>query len=153
MLSMLALATSTDFVDRRIPNGLSLGGAVVGFAVHAYLFGRTGLGLSLLGWAVCLACFMPLYLGHGMAAGDVKLMAMVGAFLGPIDGFIACLFTLIAGATLASLALTWGGIARRLAGSLRLTASVDGVGDRAAAIPLPSKKFHTLRRLRSARPS
>jgi prepilin peptidase CpaA len=116
LLSLLGVATWTDLIDRRIPNGLSLGGAVFGLATHVYLFGVAGFGLALLGWGFCLACFLPLYRSGGLAAGDVKLMAMVGAFLGPVNGFVAVLLTLVAGALVASLCLAWGGLSHRIAG-------------------------------------
>ena len=113
LLSILALATVSDVFERRIPNGLSVGGAAIALLINAVAFGPSAFGLAVLGWAVCLACFMPLYVNGGMAAGDVKLMAMVGAFLGPVNGFVACICTLIAGALLASLCLTWRQLARR----------------------------------------
>ena len=116
LISILGVATSSDLVDRRIPNGLSLGGAVLALAVHAYLSGAGGFGVALLGWGFCLACFLPLYMSGAMAAGDVKLIAMVGAFLGPVNGFVACLFTLVAGAILASLSLGWAKWARHMPG-------------------------------------
>ena len=118
LISLLGVATWTDLVDRRIPNGLSLGGAILGFATHAYLFGAAGFGLALLGWGFCLACFLPLYRSGGLAAGDVKLMAMVGAFLGPVNGFVAVLLTLVAGALVASLCVAWTGLRNRI-GALR----------------------------------
>jgi prepilin peptidase CpaA len=123
MLSILALATTTDLLDRRIPNGLSLGGAALGLLVNAVAFGPGAFGLALLGWAACLACFIPLYFSGAMAGGDVKLMAMVGAFLGPVNGFVACICTLIAGAALASLCLAWRHLARRLGAEPQLAIS------------------------------
>jgi prepilin peptidase CpaA len=114
VLSILAVATTSDLLNRRIPNGVSLGGAAVGLLINAVAFGPAALALALLGWAVCLTCFIPLYVTRGMAGGDVKLMAMVGAFLGPMNGFVACICTLIAGASLASLCLAWRHLARRL---------------------------------------
>jgi len=107
LLAILAVATWSDLRTRRIPNGLSFGGAALGLLINAAMFGPTELGLAALGWALCLACFIPLYVGGGTAAGDVKLMAMVGAFLGPANGFAACLFTLIAGGTLAACFVAW----------------------------------------------
>jgi prepilin peptidase CpaA len=100
LLSILALATLTDLREQRIPNGLSLGGAVLALITQATLFGPSGFALGAAGWALCLICFLPFYIGGGMAAGDVKLMAMVGAFLGPVAGFVAFLCTLGAGAVI-----------------------------------------------------
>jgi prepilin peptidase CpaA len=107
VLAILAVATFSDLRARRIPNGLSLGGAALGLLINVVTFGSTGAVLAVLGWALCLGCLIPLYISGGTAAGDVKLMAMVGAFLGPVNGFIACLLTLMAGALLASLCLAW----------------------------------------------
>jgi prepilin peptidase CpaA len=140
LLAILALATSIDLVDRRIPNGLSLGGAVVGAIVQATLFGYGGFVAALLGWALCLAWFVPFYVGGGMAAGDVKLMAMVGAFLGPWNGFVACVCALIAGATLALAAVAWRSILLRAAprfGWAAAAASNDHGGPAAAIDKIP----------------
>ena len=51
-----------------------------------------------------LALFLPFYLLGVMGAGDVKLMAMVGAFIGPSHVLWAALYTLVAGGVLA---LVW----------------------------------------------
>jgi prepilin peptidase CpaA len=53
--------------------------------------------MGLYGAAVGLACFMPFYLLRAMGAGDVKLLAAVGAFLGPQGVLYATLFSLLAG--------------------------------------------------------
>ena len=105
LLAIVAFATVTDLRSRRIPNGLSLGGAALALVISTTLYGGAGFWVAVLGWLICLACFIPFYLGGGMAAGDVKLMAMVGAFLGPIQGLVACACTLVAGGALASLVL------------------------------------------------
>jgi prepilin peptidase CpaA len=116
LLSILAAALVTDIASRRIPNGLSLGGAAVGLVANATLTGPSGLVFALLGCLLCLALFMPMYAGAGMAAGDVKLMAMVGAFLGPVNGFVACACTLVAGGALASIWIAWRNIHERVVG-------------------------------------
>jgi prepilin peptidase CpaA len=105
LLAILAVATWSDLRSRRIPNALSLGGAVLGILVNTATFGVAGAAFALVGWLLCLACFLPLYVSGGTAAGDVKLMAAVGAFLGPIYGFVACLVALLAGALLAALCI------------------------------------------------
>ena len=43
----------------------------------------SGLGWSLVGTIVGLALLLPLYAIGGMGAGDVKLLAGVGAWVGP----------------------------------------------------------------------
>ena len=105
LLAVLAAATLCDLRTRRIPNGLTFGGAALGLLINAATLGASALGLAALGFGICLACMLPFYLRGGMAAGDVKLMAMVGAFLGPTNGFAAWLLTLLAGALLAVLVI------------------------------------------------
>jgi prepilin peptidase CpaA len=107
MLAIVAVATFTDLRERRISNALSLGGALLGLLANVASAGVLGAVLSVLGWGLCLVCFLPLYVSGGTAAGDVKLMAMVGAFLGPMDGFIACACALVAGGSLGFLVLSW----------------------------------------------
>ena len=63
--------------------------------------GRIGVVQSLLGLAAGLALFMPLYLLRALGAGDVKLLAMVGAWLGAPLLLGAALLTLLAGGAMA----------------------------------------------------
>ncbi len=55
----------------------------------------------LAGCGVGLVMFLPLYLARAMAAGDVKLMATVGAFTGPLLVFEISLATYCMGGLLA----------------------------------------------------
>jgi prepilin peptidase CpaA len=114
LLAILAVATFSDLRTRRIPNALSLGGAAFGLLVNVVNFGTPGAVAAVLGWSLCLACFFPLYFSGGTAAGDVKLMATVGAFLGPMNGLLACAVALAAGAALGSLCMAWRSYATRL---------------------------------------
>jgi prepilin peptidase CpaA len=96
---------------------LSLGAALFGLILQLTVSGTTGLLMGIGGWVVCLIFFLPLYIKGGMAAGDVKLMAAVGAFIGPLAGIFACIFSLTAGGLigLASVVYAWG--SNHLAGS------------------------------------
>ena len=109
LLLILAIATFSDWRERKVPNVLTFGGALFAFVLQWTLNGAGGLVVAATGWLACLACFLPFYVRGGMAAGDVKLMAAVGAFVGPVAGVVACVFSLIAGGVVAllSLALVW----------------------------------------------
>jgi prepilin peptidase CpaA len=100
-LGIVALAAAIDIQTRRIPNFLTFGGALAALALHAATGGWTGLGASAAGWLVGASLFFPLYALRGLGAGDVKLLAAVGACLGPWDILRASLYTVLAGGLLA----------------------------------------------------
>lgn len=95
--SILAGAVYCDVRRHRIPNALNAVGLAAGLGLHCVAGGLSGLGTGVLGAAIGLLCFAPLYLLRGMGAGDVKLLAAVGAILGPWGAFYAALGSLIAG--------------------------------------------------------
>jgi prepilin peptidase CpaA len=68
-----------------------------------------GLGLFL---------FLPLYLLRAMGAGDVKLLAMCGAFLGPNEVWRAALMILITGGLLGVVFVLANGTALRVVQNL-----------------------------------
>ena len=97
LLTVMAAAW-TDFHTWRIPNRLLAPSAAAALMLSAFVPGAQGLYLSLLGAAVGLLIFMPLYLLKGMAAGDVKLMTVIGLYAGPqLTVDIALLTALIGG--------------------------------------------------------
>jgi prepilin peptidase CpaA len=97
VITIGVVACVTDLRTRRIPNLLTFGAALAGVAYHAITGGYTGMGHSVGGWAVgVLAFLLPFALG-GLGAGDVKLIAALGAWLGPVDTIWLALYTGIAG--------------------------------------------------------
>jgi prepilin peptidase CpaA len=98
LLTVVILAGVSDLRTRRIPNWLSIGGIIFGIILNTMLMPR-GWAMSLLGLGCAVAVYLPLYAVRGMGAGDVKLMAAVGAIAGPSNWFTIFLATaLIAGA-------------------------------------------------------
>jgi len=113
LVVLLVAAAVSDVKTRRIPNALVFAGALYGLAWHAFF--ESGVFTALGGLAVGLGGLLPLYLLRVMGAGDVKLMAMAGAFLGASDAFGAVLATLVAGGVLAvALTLATGRFAAML---------------------------------------
>lgn len=107
---LLALSVWHDVRSRRIPNWLVFGVAFAGVAFHATaLPGALGLWPALGGWALGLALLLPMYALKTLGAGDVKLMAAVGALLGPQAVFGAMLASLLAGGVLALAVSAWHG--------------------------------------------
>ncbi len=86
---LLSAATAWDFLRHRLPNVLTVGGALLGFVLHTWLGSWHGLLNSLAGFATGLFILLPLYALHWMSAGDVKLMAAAGSLVGWPDALLA----------------------------------------------------------------
>ena len=104
LIGLLLLASAFDLARRRIPNRLLAIGLLTALMLHLASANPAALLTTYLaGFALGLLMFLPLYLLGGMAAGDVKLMAAVGAFLGPAMVFQASLATYCVGGVMALL--------------------------------------------------
>jgi prepilin peptidase CpaA len=112
-LLIAAVACITDLRSRRIPNWLTFGGAAgaVGFFLVAQ--GSSGLLRALGGWAIGLAMFLPLFILRGIGGGDVKLVAALGAWVGPMSALWLALYAAIAGGPLALGVALFRGYARQ----------------------------------------
>jgi prepilin peptidase CpaA len=94
-------ACITDLRSRRIPNVLTFGSAAAAVIFHGVADGTHGLLYALFGWVVGVAVlFVPFALG-GMGGGDIKLLAALGAWLGPTAALWLSLYTGVAGAVMA----------------------------------------------------
>jgi prepilin peptidase CpaA len=100
-LAIAVIATATDLRHRRIPNALTLAGALAGLIYSVATAGGSGAVTSLEGWGVGLLLWLPIYALGGMGAGDVKLLACVGAWLGPGAVLRVAIYASIAGGALA----------------------------------------------------
>ncbi|ELX11921.1 type IV leader peptidase family [Janthinobacterium sp. HH01] len=110
LICLVAQAAITDLALRKIPNVLILSGLLLALMLHI-MGGQHWAPMThwLAGSLAGFFLFLPLYLLGGMAAGDVKLLAMVGGFVGPLMALqVAALATLIGGA-MALLMLLWSG--------------------------------------------
>jgi prepilin peptidase CpaA len=119
---LLAAAVWHDVRARRIPNALVFPGMLAALALHAALPAAQG-GLGIVsacgGLVLGLAILLPMYALRMMGAGDVKLLAMVGAFVGAGQIAAVALATLIAGGVLALAVAAAQGSLRRLLGNTR----------------------------------
>jgi prepilin peptidase CpaA len=103
------VACVTDVRDRKIPNLLTVSAAGLGGLYHFGTASWSGFGWSARGWAVGLAMFLPIFLLRGIGGGDVKLLAALGAWLGPGQIVWVALFAAVAGGPMAiALALSRG---------------------------------------------
>ena len=101
--ALLTLACISDLRTRRIPNVLTFSATGCALVFHLITGGLNAAGWSLAGCIVGLLLFLPIFALRGMGAGDVKLLAAVGAWLGPGNVAMAALATSIAGGVVAIL--------------------------------------------------
>jgi prepilin peptidase CpaA len=102
LLAMLLAAALFDVLYRRIPNWLTVSGVVLGLAMNTIIGSpEAGLVFSLVGLAVAFTLYAVLYALHAMGAGDVKLMAAVGALVGVERWFGIFFVTALVGGVMA----------------------------------------------------
>lgn len=104
LIGLLTIAAVSDVRTGRIPNWLVFSGALYALAYNALypVYPRDiGILFALGGLSVGLVALLPGYLLRVLGAGDVKLMAMVGTFVGTWAAVEAVLASLIAGGALA----------------------------------------------------
>ncbi len=94
----LVVAAVIDGYKLKVPNWITFPMIIAGWVYSLAFFGWEGLGYSLLGTLAGLGLLLPLYAIGGMGAGDVKLLAGVGAWVGATITFYAfCLSTVVGG--------------------------------------------------------
>jgi prepilin peptidase CpaA len=148
LVVLLGSAMVCDTRSHRIPNRLVLCGLAAAIVLNAVAppgdgyfaavgAGSPGLLSTILGAATGLAVLAPLYLLRAMGAGDVKLMAMTGAFLGPTGAAEAAVLTLALGGVLSLCVAAWNGVLRHALSNVRFMltdAMVRGLAARSAEI-------------------
>jgi prepilin peptidase CpaA len=126
--AMLVIAALGDVRSRRIPNRLVATLAVLGLAfsvsqrpfIAGSLHGIEGL-------LVGLACWLPFYAFGWLGAGDVKLFAAAGAWLGPVRSLEGAFIGALAGAVLAVLWMLRSQGARNAMQTLGMAAGSPGL--------------------------
>lgn len=126
LVVFLLIASYTDVRRRIILNSTTYTGIVVAFGVSAFAtlagidratgtprdaawWGLVPFWDSLAGCAACGAAMLVCYVvfAGGVGGGDLKLIAMMGSFLGLYQGLEAMLWTMIIGGCLAVIVLIW----------------------------------------------
>jgi prepilin peptidase CpaA len=82
-VSAASVAALIDVWSRRIPNWVTFGTLLGGVLINAWLHGFSGVVTSFAGALLGLALLLPFYAMRAIGAGDVKLLAAVGALIGP----------------------------------------------------------------------
>ena len=115
LLVLVLVAAIYDLRYRLIPNWLSIAGVLSGIALNVRLLHWAGFRQAGLGLALAFAVYFPLFALRAMGGGDVKLMAAVGAIVGPSNWFVIFILTALSGGALAlALLIARGGLIRAL---------------------------------------
>jgi prepilin peptidase CpaA len=126
LLGFLTIATVTDIRQRKVFNWTTYPGIVVAILGSAIatslgadtvqgsqsdveLLGIVSISDALVGFLACglamLVCYV--FFPGGVGGGDVKLIAMIGAFLGLYEGLEVMLWTFVLGGCQALITLIW----------------------------------------------
>jgi prepilin peptidase CpaA len=135
------LGAAIDLRTRRVPNPLTMGLAAAGVILAACGFSGLSVWSSLGGLALGLALMLPGHLIGATGAGDVKLFAAAGAFIGPAHMIAAFIYTALAGGVIAIVISIWRRRLRQTVGDTALL--IASAGKTAASIesPIANNRF------------
>lgn len=114
------VAMVTDWRTGQIPNWVTVPALLAGLLINGFSGGVEGFLAALLGAVLCGLVPFLFWRTGAIGGGDVKMLAAVGALLGPFAGLEAELLAFIVGALLAMAKLAWQGkLTRTLMNALR----------------------------------
>lgn len=124
VMASAGVGAAIDFSTRRVPNVLTLSVAALGIFAAASGLVKLRPGLALVGFLTGFLLMLPGHVFGRTGGGDVKLLAALGAWMGPSMIFKAFLYSAVAGALLALfVALRRRRVSETLRGTLRLVAA------------------------------
>jgi prepilin peptidase CpaA len=101
LLTVLVVCIITDLRERKIYNLVVFPALILTLFSHLFLNGWTGFLYSISGFFVgLLLLFIPYVMG-GMGAGDVKLLALIGALKGTVFVLTTAVYMAVIGAVIA----------------------------------------------------
>ncbi|OCA84310.1 hypothetical protein A8F94_16495 [Bacillus sp. FJAT-27225] len=102
---LLVICVITDMRERKIYNVVLFPFLLIALIVNSFTGGVQGLGDALLGMLIGLGILLIPYLMGGMGAGDVKLLAVIGALMGPEFVFLSAVYMALVGGAIAILVI------------------------------------------------
>jgi len=107
LLLSLISAGILDVRSSRVPNFITFPLILVGFGFHTMSDSGNGILFSMEGLGLGFSLLIGFYVYGGMGAGDVKLLAAVGAVVGPLNVFVGFLFASLLGGLYAVAMMSW----------------------------------------------
>ncbi|RUL49578.1 A24 family peptidase [Lysinibacillus antri] len=105
LLSVLLICLITDIYSRRILNVVTIPAILFGLIYFTAQSGLEGLWFSFSGFILGLILLLIPFMLGGMGAGDVKLMAAIGALMGSTFVLYAFFFTAVIGGCISGIIL------------------------------------------------
>lgn len=119
LLAFVIASVIVDARSRRIPNLLSGTALLAGLVLNGLYFGFVGLAQSFGGAVLMLLVLSAPFAMGGLGGGDVKMMAAVGALIGPRLALSGLLLGMMAGGVIMVIHLAWRGRLREKLGNMR----------------------------------
>ncbi len=107
LLGLILVATVTDLLWHKIYNWTMYPGILAALGLNALGWGLTELLDGVVGLLACGFLMLFCYVMFRIGGGDVKLVAMLGAFLGLEKGIEAMLWTFVLGGCMGLIVLIW----------------------------------------------
>ena len=121
LVVVLTCAVWMDVRTRRIPNVLIAVGLILAMAVSGWESGWASVGGRLVAGLLGLLLLFPLFLVRAVGAGDVKLMAVVGAHVGMSALWPVIFYTLLAGGVVGAIGFAYAHMKTTTVASMRTT--------------------------------
>ena len=109
LIFLLVLAVYYDLTRRKIPNRITMPAILIGITWSTVNSGLSGFLFSIFGFLFGLTVFLIPYMSGGMGAGDVKLMAAIGALKGWKFTLFSSLGTAVAGGVIVIIYMIYNG--------------------------------------------
>ncbi|MFN0054427.1 MAG: prepilin peptidase [Planctomycetales bacterium] len=123
LLLLTTIAAGTDLVTHKIHNATTYSGIVLALTINGLAYDwdePRGLPGSVKGLLACGGVMLLAFVFFQVGGGDVKLLTMMGAFLGVEQGMEALLWTFVLGGVFGVALLIWRvGFLKLAAGSIR----------------------------------
>jgi len=144
LLVLLAIAAVTDATQHKIYNWTTYPGIIAGFLANLAVGSWPGLQDSVAGFFACGTIMLFCFVLFNIGGGDVKLIAMMGAFLGLHAGIESMLWTFVLGGVAGTALLIWQvgfwRIFKKMIGHLLLVLRAKGW------VPLTDEEHEPLKR-------
>ena len=112
LVAMLVVVTFTDIDEGIIPDVITYPGMLIGLAFSFFTIGIKSALFGMLGFGLVFFLIALLSRG-GMGGGDVKLVAVIGAFVGPLHSVLVFILSSLAGGLWAIGLLLFRGAGRK----------------------------------------